>query len=262
LNDGAGNCNLTRQSAAEAMVDWLATDPTDSSDADIIILGDLNSYDKEDPIDVFIDASYTDMAAMYGGELAYGYVFDGAIGYLDYALASPGLLTQITGVTNWHINADEPDLIDYDTSFKRDAQDAIYAPDAYRSSDHDPVIGGAGLLQYDFGGFQPPAKAAPTLNKAKAGQAIPMKFMLNDDYGTDILAPGYPLSQEIDCDDLSVLGDSEATMSDGDIGLTYDAEEDQYKYVWKTSKDYGGSCRQFVMQLTDGGIHYANIMFK
>jgi hypothetical protein len=33
-------------------------------------------------------------------------------------------------------------LIDYDTSFKQDAQDAIYAPDAYRSSDHDPVIVG------------------------------------------------------------------------------------------------------------------------
>ena len=45
-------------------------------------------------------------------------------------------------MTIWHINADEPDLIDYDTSFKRDAQDAIYAPDAFRSSDHDPVIVG------------------------------------------------------------------------------------------------------------------------
>jgi uncharacterized protein len=43
-------------------------------------------------------------------------------------------------VTVWHINADEPDLIDYDMTFKQDAQDALYAPDAYRSSDHDPVI--------------------------------------------------------------------------------------------------------------------------
>jgi predicted extracellular nuclease len=262
LKDGAGNCNLTRKSAAEAMVDWLATDPTGSNDADFIILGDLNSYDKEDPIDVFINAGYTDMAAIYGGEFAYGYVFSGAIGYLDYALASPGLLAQITGVTNWHINADEPDLIDYDTSYKKTAQDAIYAPDAYRSSDHDPVIGGVDLLQYEFGGFQPPVKAVPALNKAKAGQSIPIKFMLNNDYGVDILAAGYPLSQEIDCGDLSVLGDSEPTMSDGDIGLTYNAEEDQYKYVWKTSRDYKESCRQFVMQLTDGGMHYAYIKFK
>ena len=48
----------------------------------------------------------------------------------------------MTGTTDWHINADEPDLLDYDTSFKSDAQDAIYAPDPYRSSDHDPVVVG------------------------------------------------------------------------------------------------------------------------
>ena len=47
--DGAGNCNLTRKAAAEAMVDWLASDPTGSGDADFLIIGDLNSYDKEDP---------------------------------------------------------------------------------------------------------------------------------------------------------------------------------------------------------------------
>lgn len=52
------------------------------------------------------------------------------------------MLDEVTGTTVWHINADEPDLIDYDMSFKKDAQDAIYAPDAYRSSDHDPVIAG------------------------------------------------------------------------------------------------------------------------
>jgi len=48
----------------------------------------------------------------------------------------------VTGATVWHINADEADLIDYDTSFKQSAQDAIYAPDAYRSSDHDTVLVG------------------------------------------------------------------------------------------------------------------------
>ena len=52
--DGAGNCNLTRKAAAEALVDWLATDPTGSGDADFLIIGDLNSYDKEDPIDAIL----------------------------------------------------------------------------------------------------------------------------------------------------------------------------------------------------------------
>ena len=142
LGDGAGNCNLTREAAAKALVDWLGTDPTGSEDDDFLIIGDLNSYDKEDPIDAILAGGYTDLIRQFLGEDAYSYVFDGQTGYLDYSLASADLLGEITGVTVWHINADEPDLIDYDTSFKLPAQDAIYAPDAYRASDHDPVITG------------------------------------------------------------------------------------------------------------------------
>ncbi len=143
--DGAGNCNLTRKAAAEALVDWLAGDPTGSGDSDFLIIGDLNSYDKEDPIDVLTSAGYQDLIFDYLGEAAYSYVFDGQTGYLDYGLANASLAPLVTGTTVWHINADEPDLIDYDTSFKGPNQDAIYAPDAYRSSDHDPVIVGLDL---------------------------------------------------------------------------------------------------------------------
>jgi uncharacterized protein len=51
MGDGQGNCNGTRTLAAEALVDWLATDPTGSGDPDFLIIGDLNSYAMEDPID-------------------------------------------------------------------------------------------------------------------------------------------------------------------------------------------------------------------
>jgi len=154
LGDGAGNCNLTRLAAAQALVDWLAADPTGSGDPDFLIIGDLNSYDKEDPIDAILAGSddllgsgddYTDLAFAFGGEMAYSYVFDGQLGYLDYALANSSLLAQVTGATEWHINADEPDLLDYDTSFKAPAQDALYEANAYRASDHDPVIVGLDL---------------------------------------------------------------------------------------------------------------------
>jgi uncharacterized protein len=149
LGDGAGNCNLTRLDAAQAQVEWLATDPTGSGTPNTIIIGDLNSYDKEAPIDaikagpdgLFGTADdYYDLIYEYHGDYAYSYVFDGKIGYLDYALANTNFAQYIDDVTVWHINADEPDLIDYDTSFKQPAQQAIFAPDAYRSSDHDPVI--------------------------------------------------------------------------------------------------------------------------
>ena len=122
------------------MVDWLASDPTGSGDDDYLVIGDMNAYAKEDPIDVFVNAGYTDLAAAFQGEEAYSYVFDGQLGYLDHALASPGLVGEVSGATDWHINADEPDLIDYTMYYKPPAQDALYAPDAYRASDHDPVV--------------------------------------------------------------------------------------------------------------------------
>ena len=140
--DGSGNCNGTRTLAAEALVDWLASDPTGSGNQNILIVGDLNAYDKEDPIDAILAGGYTDLIRDFRGEDAYSFVFGGQTGYLDYALASAELSGKVTGVADWHINSDEADLIDYNIDFKGPNQTAVHAPDAYRSSDHDPVIVG------------------------------------------------------------------------------------------------------------------------
>ncbi|MFC5040892.1 ExeM/NucH family extracellular endonuclease [Ornithinimicrobium kibberense] len=143
--DGAGNCNLTRAAAADALGDWANSDPTGTGTEDVLIIGDLNSYDKEDPIDALEADGFVDMLALLQGEYAYSYVFDGMLGYLDYAMASASMLENVTGAAAWAINADEPSVIDYDMSYKKDAQDALFAPDPYRSSDHDPVIVGLDL---------------------------------------------------------------------------------------------------------------------
>ena len=152
--DGQGNCNGTRTKAAEALVDWLKTDPTGSGDADFLIMGDLNSYAKEDPIRAIQRGAddtagtgddWTNLVARDLGPYAYSYVFDGMSGYLDHALGNASVASQVTKVAEWHINADEPDVLDYDTSFKPNAQDALWAPDAYRTSDHDPVLVGLEL---------------------------------------------------------------------------------------------------------------------
>jgi uncharacterized protein len=151
LGDGQGNCSQTRRAAAKALVDWLASDPTGSGDPDFIIMGDLNSYAMEDTIDEIKAGSddipgtgddYTNLVANYQGTYAYSYTFDGQAGYLDYALASSSLFPQVTGAADWHINSDEPDVLDYDTSFKPPSQDSLYEPNAYRTSDHDPVVVG------------------------------------------------------------------------------------------------------------------------
>ena len=152
--DGSGNCNGVRTDAAAAIVDFLAGDPTGQGDPDHLILGDLNAYKKETPITTLTGAGYTDLIEQFEGPNAYSFVFDGQIGYLDYALANQAMTPQITGVDEWHINADEVNVFDYndniqdpaEASFERISEALpIYAPDAYRSSDHDPVLVGISL---------------------------------------------------------------------------------------------------------------------
>ena len=148
--DGQGCWNPVRVQAAAALVDWVASDPTGSGDADFLLLGDFNSYAMEDPIRTILSGSddtsdtsddFVNLVRRFGGEEAYSYVFDGQWGYLDYALASSTLNSQVVGTADYHINSDEPSVLDYNTNFKTAAQiSSLFAPDQYRISDHDPVV--------------------------------------------------------------------------------------------------------------------------
>ncbi|MFZ4658769.1 MAG: ExeM/NucH family extracellular endonuclease [Caldilineaceae bacterium] len=142
--DGQGNCNLTRTKAATALASWLATNPdlVSIGDPDFLIIGDLNAYAKEDPITALKNSGYTDLLNQFLGNDAYSYTFDGMLGYLDHALATASLTAQVTGVTEWHINTDEPEVINYDQNFN---PAGYYTANPFRSSDHDPVIIGLNL---------------------------------------------------------------------------------------------------------------------
>lgn len=141
--DGQGNCNRTRTRASEAMADWLATDPTGSGDSDFLVIGDLNAYLQEDPLAAFKEAGYTNLIESEAST-AYSFVYDGQSGALDHALASDGLLPQVAEAIEWHINADESPVHDYNLEHGRDA--AIFdGSQPYRASDHDPVVIGLNL---------------------------------------------------------------------------------------------------------------------
>ncbi|UJF21191.1 ExeM/NucH family extracellular endonuclease [Shewanella sp. OMA3-2] len=138
LNDGQANCNVTRTRAASAIAQWLNNTYPEQQ---ILVIGDMNAYAKEDPITTLAQGGYTELFQHLGHSNAYSYVFSGESGQLDHALASASLLDNVVDVQEWHINTDEPRILDYNEEFKSPAQIAnLYQGDAYRSSDHDPVI--------------------------------------------------------------------------------------------------------------------------
>lgn len=139
--DGQGNCNTVRTNAVSQLITWLGTDPTGTGDPDVLIVGDLNSYAKEDPIAALEAAGYINLIAQFGGVNAYSYAFNGQWGYLDHALANATMETQVTGTAEWHINADEPNVLDYTIDHKSPGQQiSLYNDDEFRMSDHDLAL--------------------------------------------------------------------------------------------------------------------------
>ncbi|TXF88137.1 ExeM/NucH family extracellular endonuclease [Neolewinella aurantiaca] len=145
---GAGNCDGSRTAAAQAIYDWLETNPTGTTDTDNLVIGDLNAYSQEAPITLFTDAGYVNAVREAAGAGSFpcggnpSYVFSGEWGSLDQALASASLASQVTGAIPWPVNAPEPIALDYDTQYN---DPALWAADYYRFSDHDPVVIGLKL---------------------------------------------------------------------------------------------------------------------
>ena len=112
-NDGQAAFNAARKAQATALLGFISTVQTAANDLDVLVIGDLNSYTEEDPIDILRAGGLINL-----DNDGYSYVFNGQAGSLDHALATPSLAAQIAATSVWHINADEPRILDYNVEFK------------------------------------------------------------------------------------------------------------------------------------------------
>jgi len=114
---------------------------------------------------------------------------------------------------------------------------------------------------YNWAGFFRPADNLPVVNIVKAGSAIPVKFSLGGNFGLNIFASGYPRVQVMTCNAFAPADLVEETVTAGGSSLSFDPLTNQYVYVWKTDRSWGGQCRQLVVVLNDGTYHRANFNF-
>ena len=141
--DGQGAYNAARREQALAICQYI--DDLDGNDPSrVLVIGDLNAYQQEDPIDALRAKGLVDLHERFGGKpggdessLHYSYVYYAQSGSLDHAFATDALAKDVTGVATWHINADEPRFLDYNEEYN---PKQLYEPNPYRSSDHDPVL--------------------------------------------------------------------------------------------------------------------------
>ena len=117
--DGQGCYNALRTQQANELIRWL--DESAAVD-NVLVIGDLNAYAKEDPITQFENNGYTNLISLFNGDTDYSYSFSGQLGSLDHALASPKLASKAVDAMSWHINADEPPVLDYNLEYKSQEQ--------------------------------------------------------------------------------------------------------------------------------------------
>lgn len=146
--DGQGAFNAARRSQALAICGYVNGLQEKVPGAKVLVIGDLNAYQQEDPIDALRANGMVDLHERFHNSQSgesdhanYSYVYYGQSGSLDHALATKALADSVTGVATWHINSDEPRFLDYNEEFN---PKLLFEPDPYRSSDHDPVLIGIG----------------------------------------------------------------------------------------------------------------------
>lgn len=212
--DYQGSCAEFRVAGAVHLGEEMEDIPGDK-----IILGDLNAYGKEDPVLVLTqnprnktivsashtflgpkpqfneDGSPTVITKTYGyidivgekfkekGKTPWSYSFSDEIGSLDHILISPSLKDRVVDATDWHVNAAETGLYDYQNSFKGSIDGTgahkFYKPDIYRASDHDPALI---TLSYKPGD----ADANVPLNLPKLRKLIKVPYQIPTDISAQV----------------------------------------------------------------------------
>jgi len=138
--DGQSCWNATRVQQVTRLVNYFIPQiVATSGDPDVIVVGDLNSYGHEDPIAYLTSHGFVNELERFvrPTTIPYSYSFDGEAGYLDHALATTPLSSQVVDTAPWHNNADEPTAIDYNLG---DTTADYYTNNAFRASDHDPIV--------------------------------------------------------------------------------------------------------------------------
>lgn len=155
-NDGQAAFNELRKQQAARLHTWLQGMIASTGEPDMLIIGDLNSYGEEDPLDTLRAVGWQDQGQRFHGYDDYSYRLGGQRGRLDHAFANAAMATQITGQDPWHINSDEPSFLDYNMELKSPEILAMNQGTPFRSSDHDPVLIGIRLTipEVNYAGWQ------------------------------------------------------------------------------------------------------------
>ncbi len=126
-NDGQGCWNPMRRASAQKMAAWASSVAASSGTDNILILGDMNAYRNEEPIQAIRQSGFIELIEAQNQGANYSFAFYGQHGTLDYAFGSGALLNKVQRAYIWQVNSTLPVNMEL--------------PEPWLGfSDHDPVV--------------------------------------------------------------------------------------------------------------------------
>ncbi len=116
-------------------------------------------------------------------------------------------------------------------------------------------------VTWPFNGFLWPVANPPTVNIARAGGWVPLRFDLGGDRGMNIIVGGAPRVVQVACPAGAPTGDVDQAGT-FKVGLSYVKLTGRYLYGWKVPASYKNGCYRLELPLVDGSTHVANFKFK
>jgi hypothetical protein len=113
------------------------------------------------------------------------------------------------------------------------------------------------VLQFD--GFFGPIHDGSVV---RAGDVLPIVFSLNGYHGLDVLATGSPSSVRVDCHDPGEPTGGKPARSPYNRGLRFNQWTGHYVFTWQTDHSWAGTCRSFVLTLSDGSVQRLTVSFR
>lgn len=166
-----------RRREARSVVGFLREAQRRAGDSALVLVGDLNAYPGEGPLEVLTAAGLSSLpagalptGALPAGALPaspgfddagraplYSYVFEGRAGLIDHVLGTGAVEARLLGGGVWHVNADEPAVL-RTLALSGERPEEWQTP--YRSSDHDPVYVDLGIPEEEGCGAHLPGRPA------------------------------------------------------------------------------------------------------
>lgn len=111
-----------------------------------------------------------------------------------------------------------------------------------------------------FTGFFAPVKNLPYRNVVTGGSAVPVGFALTGYTGSTVLSiVGSPISVQVDC--AAGVPENPVPVAAAYGSTVLQSSGESYRYIWKTSPNWTGTCRKLMLTLVDGSVHEALFRF-